>query len=205
MSALTNEHQQSNAILDEDITLENLKKYKAIFLTNMACMSDKQIEAIKTYVREGGGLIATFQTSLHDENGNTREDLALKELFKADYEDLESPIFEHAYGPRVYFRMVKQHPITQGIGKGKLIANDYLKIMFEDQSHPAFTRISPLEGAEIIADTQYVVDDPEWVGEDGCFMPLYTLDNGPATIVASTYGKGRVVYIAPALEVLYNR
>ena len=201
MAALTHAHQHSNAILDKDITLENLKKYKAVFLTNMACMSDKQIEAIKTYVREGGGLIATFQTSLYDENGNIRENLALKDLFQANYESLESPSFEHAYGPRVYFRMAKQHPITKGIGKNKRIAYDYL---FVANSHPSFARISPLEGAEVIADAQYVVDDPEWVGSDGCFMPPYTLKNGPAAIIASTYGKGRVVYIAPALEMLYD-
>lgn len=202
MAALTHAHHHFNAALDEDLTLQELKKYKVLFLTNMERMSDKQIEAIKAYVKQGGGLVATYKSSLFDENGNSREDFGLKDLFNASFEGIESHSFTHAYGPRVYYRMTKDHPITEGLGKDKRIANDYI---FAADAHRKYARILPLDGAEIIADIQYAEDDPEW-RKDGekIFVGPYVLRDGPASIVANTYGKGRVVYIAPALEMLYD-
>ncbi len=202
LAALTHAHHQFNATLDEDLTLENLKKYKVLYLTNMGCMSDEQMEAVRAYVKQGGGLIATYQTSLFDENGKSREDFGLKDLFKAGFEGLDSRSRAPSYGPAVYFRMTIDHPITKGLGKGKRIAYDYT---FVSNSHDKYAKISHLAGAEVIADIQYAVEDPEWIKNgERIFAGPYVLNDGPASIVASTYGKGRVVYIAPALEMLYD-
>jgi hypothetical protein len=202
LAALTHAHHQFNAVLDEDLTLEKLRKYKVLFLTNMGRMSDRQIAAVKAYVKQGGGLVATYQTSLYDEKGESREDFGLKELFRADFEGFNSPGFKHAYGPAIYVQMAQDHPITAGIGKGKRIANDYV---FASGALNKYVKIAPLEGAEVIAGMQHVVDDPEWRKEgERIFVGPYVLEDGPAGIVAGTYGKGRVVYIAPALEFLYD-
>lgn len=67
----------------DDITLERekLDRYAAIFLPNVACMSEKTSGRLKEYVRQGGNLLATFETSLYDETGIRRADFALAEVF----------------------------------------------------------------------------------------------------------------------------
>ena len=58
-----------------------LDGYKVLCLANEACMSDEQVEAVRRFVRSGGGLVATNQTSLYDENGLKRKDFALADIF----------------------------------------------------------------------------------------------------------------------------
>jgi len=43
-------------------------------------MSDAQCEAVRAFVRRGGGLIASHETSLHDETGRRRPDFGLEDV-----------------------------------------------------------------------------------------------------------------------------
>ncbi len=67
----------------DDVTLERepLTRYQAIFLPNVACMSDAAAARLRQYVEAGGNLFATFETSLYDETGIRRPDFALGSLF----------------------------------------------------------------------------------------------------------------------------
>ena len=85
--------------------MRKLKQYKTLLLVGTERMSDKQVDAVKEYVKQGGGLVATYRSSLFDENGNQREDFALKDLFKASFKGLQGPVHEHGFGPRIYFEM----------------------------------------------------------------------------------------------------
>lgn len=69
----------------DDVSLERepLERYRAIFLPNVACMSDKVAARLKQYVENGGNLFADFETSLYDETGVRRADFALAGLFGA--------------------------------------------------------------------------------------------------------------------------
>ncbi len=59
---------------------ERLKKYRALLLPNVAMLSDRQCEQLRAYVRAGGSLMASFETSLYDENLKPRADFGLAEL-----------------------------------------------------------------------------------------------------------------------------
>ena len=59
---------------------ERLKKYRALLLPNVAMLSDHQCDQLRDYVRAGGSLIASFETSLYDENLNPRSDFGLASL-----------------------------------------------------------------------------------------------------------------------------
>ena len=60
---------------------ERLKKYRALLLPNIAMLSDRQCEQLRAYVRGGGSLMASFETSLYDENLSPRADFGLGSLF----------------------------------------------------------------------------------------------------------------------------
>jgi hypothetical protein len=54
-----------------------------LVLPNLGAMTDEQVSSVKRFVENGGGLIATGESSLYDEWGNARADYALADLFGA--------------------------------------------------------------------------------------------------------------------------
>jgi hypothetical protein len=74
----------------------------------VACLSSQQADVIRQYVRQGGALLATQETSLFDETGKARGDFALADLFGAHWQ--RSPTeatdlflnFEAGRSPQLY-------------------------------------------------------------------------------------------------------
>lgn len=61
--------------------LQDLSKYKVLFLADQECLSDRQLEQIRSFVRNGGGLVATEDSSLYNEHRRRRSDFGLKDCF----------------------------------------------------------------------------------------------------------------------------
>ncbi len=57
------------------------KSLAALVLPNLGLMTDSQIASVKRFAENGGGLLATGESSLYDEWGNRRSDYALGDLF----------------------------------------------------------------------------------------------------------------------------
>ena len=57
------------------------KNLSVLILPNIGAMTDAQIDAVRRFVKAGGALIASGQTSLFDEWGDPRPDFALADLF----------------------------------------------------------------------------------------------------------------------------
>lgn len=57
------------------------RKYKVLVLPGLGALDDAMVEALKTYVSNGGTLIAEFDASLYDGTGKKRPDLALSKVF----------------------------------------------------------------------------------------------------------------------------
>lgn len=68
---------------DELLSPERLARFKALILPNIACLSAAQCQVLRAFVEQGGGLVATFESSLYDENGAQRADFGLADLFGA--------------------------------------------------------------------------------------------------------------------------
>jgi len=87
----------------DDYTLEHagLDRYRAIFLPNVACMSDSVAARLRDYVERGGNLFTTFETSCYDAEGQPRPDFALANLMGV------SALGKIA-GPRPWDYMAKQ-------------------------------------------------------------------------------------------------
>lgn len=72
-------------VLDKQVTKEHLAKYEVLYLPNTACMSEEQCGHIRDFVRSGGVLVATEETSLYDADGTRLDNFRLSDVFGADY------------------------------------------------------------------------------------------------------------------------
>lgn len=79
------EHLPVTLVTDMDINDTTLAKYKVLILPNAAALSDQQVTAIRQFVNNGGGLVATGESSLCNELGQLRSNFALADLFGVDY------------------------------------------------------------------------------------------------------------------------
>src|SRR5206468_10149735 len=80
------EHLPLTLVNDWDLTAAELARYAVLVLPNAAALSEAQVAAVREYVRKGGGLVATGETSLCDELGRPRRDFALADLFGVSYQ-----------------------------------------------------------------------------------------------------------------------
>ncbi len=64
--------------------LDKLKRYKVLILANQDALSDEKLGCIRTFVNEGGGLVATENTSLLNEWRLRRPKFGLADLFGFD-------------------------------------------------------------------------------------------------------------------------
>jgi len=83
--ALLEEHIPYEIIISSRLSKGKLKKYSIVILADTSCLSEREIETLKEYVKEGGKLIATYQSSLFDEKGNKRGNFGLGELIGLNY------------------------------------------------------------------------------------------------------------------------
>jgi hypothetical protein len=70
---------------DSQLDPARLQPFRVLALPNIANLSDAQCAQLKAFVEKGGGLVATHETSLHDEHGRRREDFGLAALFSAAF------------------------------------------------------------------------------------------------------------------------
>jgi hypothetical protein len=97
-AALVENHIPAVVVSDECLSSERLSSFRAVVLPNLACISDEQARAVTEFVRRGGGLVATHETSLYDSSALKRPQLALEEVLGARYDGtLRAPTDRNAY------------------------------------------------------------------------------------------------------------
>ncbi len=78
-------HRPVEFLGDMDLDLENLKKFAVVILPNTAILTQPQVTAIRQYVKEGGSILSTYETSLYDELGERKADFDLSDVFGLNY------------------------------------------------------------------------------------------------------------------------
>ncbi len=104
---------------------EHLKPYKLLILPNIAAFSDKQAEQLRAFVRSGGSIVATFETSLYDEEGKRRVDFGLSDLLGVSYDnEVEGPMRNS------YLKLKKDpfHPVLNGLEDAYRIINTIYRV-----------------------------------------------------------------------------
>jgi hypothetical protein len=104
-----------------DGTLDTAGRFKLLLLPNIAALSGAQCAQIRDFVRRGGSVLATYETSLYDESGKRRPDFGLGELFGVSWrKTLDGPIANS------YLRVEesgRSHPIMKGFEDAQLLIN----------------------------------------------------------------------------------
>jgi hypothetical protein len=79
--ALLDGHIPYDFIPDDQLSPERLRRSRVVILPNVRCLGDRELAVLRDYVRDGGGLLATFATGLHDAAGAPRADFGLADVF----------------------------------------------------------------------------------------------------------------------------
>jgi hypothetical protein len=174
--ALLDRRIQFNFINDRSLTAADLQQVKVLAIPNAACLSDEEIGLIRNYVKQGGKLLATYQTSMFQPDGTFREDYALKDVFGCSYTGITKDGSHYGYQ---YIRD-QQHPITAGMDKTELLANWGPNLL---------VRMNP--GSQAETPVTYV---PQIYPQSPERSWLRSLETDYPTAVVNRFGSGESVY-----------
>lgn len=179
---LLEEHIQFSFLTDRTLDADHLKDIKVLGLPNAACLSDAQCRTIDEWVGNGGRLLATFQTSLFDEDGNERKDFGLSDSFGCTY----SGSIENTRIDCFQYVDDRAHPILS-----RITATDMVKTAGK-------TVICAVrEGTHVVTRhiPKIVNQPPERAYRDRLFVDA-------PVITARCRGKGKSVYFANQADAL---
>lgn len=131
---------------DRLLDAAHLDSFKTLILPNIAALSDKQCDQLREFVRAGGGLVATSETSLYDEWGVQRRNFGLWDLFGASWTGrLEGPVHNSYLELRTDPANGKRHPILAGLEATPRIINGVWRVLVRprDQSYHAPLTLIP--------------------------------------------------------------
>lgn len=199
------EHLPVTTICDWNLNDVDLAKYKVLILPNAASLSDAQCAALRKFVENGGGLVASLDTSLCDEFGDPRRNFGLADVLgiqhagvitaEAKPEELDVNFakgLEASYWEKrkSTFGLRLTPTPTRSVSEGftdsrlaKLAGTEPL--IFKG---PA-VRIRPSEESQTLA-RLWPHGSPEQA-------------DSPPAIVTRSFGKGRVVYFAAGIDAGY--
>jgi len=84
---LLESHRIFDVLIDSEIGgLDDLAPYELLILPNVACLDSQLANVVRTYIRQGGKLLATHETGLYDARGRRREALALADVLGIRYQ-----------------------------------------------------------------------------------------------------------------------
>jgi hypothetical protein len=117
---------------DRLLDAAHIDPFKTLILPNIAALSNAQCDQLRDFVRRGGSLVATHETSLYDEDGVRRENFGLGDLFGVSFKgQVEGPM------QNSYLRLEndsatgKRHPILAGLEDAPRIINGVWRVEVE--------------------------------------------------------------------------
>ena len=192
------EHLPVNVINDWNLNAADLARYKVLILPNTACLDDAQVAAVEQFVANGGGLVASLDTSLFDEFGDARKNFGLAKVFGVDYRGLPLPSgvkdeidinFAKSIGPDYWEKRKNIFDFKQDMNS--FLNQGKMKTYVGDQSvtfkGPAVKVALRSPQAKIVGNLRARV---EGVAE----IP---------GVVTNTHGKGKVVYLPASFDSAY--
>ena len=115
-------------------------RYKLLLLPNIAALSEQQCAQLRDYVRSGGSLLATYETSLYDEWGTRRSDFGLADLFGVSFQKRPDGPIENSY-----LRVEDgHHPLLKDLEDAQVLIDGTWQLDVKPRErfeHPPITRL----------------------------------------------------------------
>jgi Hypothetical glycosyl hydrolase 6/Beta-galactosidase trimerisation domain len=122
-----------------DLDAAALQKYAAVILPNVAYLDDRQCEQLRAYARNGGGLLATFETGRYDGAGARRPALGLGDIFGVTAAgEIAGP-----KGNAYYARIEQRHPILAGFEETQVLPGAEYRLPVKTRLPQPLTVIPP--------------------------------------------------------------
>src|SRR5438094_4083859 len=121
----------------------HVEQFKTLILPNIAALGDAQCEQLRTFVKNGGSLIATYETSLYDEWGVKRKDFGLADLLGVSFKGRAEGPMRNAY-LRLQHDTASAHPLLKDLEAAPRIIHGDWRLYVEDREkspNPAITLI----------------------------------------------------------------
>jgi len=187
-------------ICDTDLDNGSLEGFRVLVLANAWSVSSRGARSVRDFVARGRGLVATYLSSIMDEEGDLREEFILSDVLGVEYGGVMKL-------PWSYVRVAARHRVTAGFGKGHLVLWGDFDRNFIDARVPQgisfHARVKPRERSRPLA---YVVDPLSEFGyeyENGRSPPpAGATTSNPAVVVRED---ANVVYFTGQLGRLYWR
>jgi hypothetical protein len=130
---------------DRLLDAEHVGQFRTLILPNIAALSDEQCRQLRAFVERGGGLVATYETSLYDEWGARRQDFGLADLFGVSFRSKVAGPMRNAYlrleeDPRTG----KRHPLLDGLDQASRLIHGTARLELAPRRafpHPPLTLI----------------------------------------------------------------
>lgn len=158
------------------------KDLSMIILSNCYCLSDEECAALKEYVRNGGKVYASGETSLYDVSSSIQKDFRLADLFGVHYagEKTQALTYIAPADENAIPGTVRDYPLT--------IEGRQVKITADPDTEVIGTLALPISTVEEIWKFGSAISNPPMVFTDE-----------PA-LIHHRYGKGEVIYCSGVPE-----
>ncbi|MCX6621740.1 MAG: beta-galactosidase trimerization domain-containing protein [Acidobacteria bacterium] len=179
LRALDALHIPHDVLADWNLKPEILSGYSLVILPNVACMTNAQAAAVREYVRSGGSVLATAETSLFDENGAPRKEFALADVLGVKLDETLTNATQKGDRKRPIHLLPRPggHPVFAGMPATELLLPGDSVFALAAEGQPA---------AALIEDAGTPRNSPYRVTRR-------------AAVHVNTFGKGRSVYICGSL------
>jgi hypothetical protein len=107
---------------DRLLDADHIDQFKTLILPNITALSDAQCQQLRDFVKRGGSLVATYETSLYDEWGVRRKDFGLADLFGVSWGGRVEGPMQNSY-LRLEHETVRGHPLLKGLEDAPRIIN----------------------------------------------------------------------------------
>ncbi len=159
---------------------ERINKYSALILPNIALLSDAQCAQLRAYVKQGGSLLATFETSMYTEGNERRADFGLADVFGIH---ATGAVIGRMGNANPYLaRIERKHPVVAGFEDTHWIPGSEFRVPLATVENPVLTVVPG-----------YVAYPPE------LSYPPVSHTSEPAVVIRER-GKSRLVYIPGNIE-----
>jgi hypothetical protein len=183
--ALVEGHIPFEMVNDQLLDAAHLQPYKLLILPNIAALSDAQCGQLRKFVEQGGSLVATFETSLYNEEGVQRNDFGLADVFGVSFnKKVEGPMHNSYLKMKVDPATNLFHPVLKGLEDAYRIINTVYQV-------------DVIPGPGFPSPVTLIPTYPDLPMED--VYPRIA-DTGEREIYLRDTGKGRVVYIPGDLD-----